>query len=216
MTSLSKSCSDKIALKECTSLLSGITSLLISPENAYLDTLILPTDQYLAESCKRAFGSAGRMASVQDIHWPSTYAFRPFQVKGTDLDLSISRKSAHSKSDVIKGSNLSAVWTPYMQEILINGVLQGRKQGDPKGASMLSRKKMAEQVCSVVPLCEILAIEHVLLYTSYKAMKASRRLSDRHHVKTDVISKALKDWVKNSEDDFSMTIQRTASSSSLI
>ena len=41
-------------------------------------------------------------------------------------------------------SNLCAVVTPQKQEILINGVLQGRKQEDPRGASCVSRRKMWE------------------------------------------------------------------------
>ena len=43
-----------------------------------------------------------------------------------------------------KGCNISGVWTLGLQETLINGVLQGRKQTDPKGASALSKAKIWE------------------------------------------------------------------------
>ncbi|KAL9124474.1 MAG: hypothetical protein Q9217_006201 [Psora testacea] len=204
ITSLSKSCSDKLAMKQCTSFLSGLASLLISPENAFLDTLILPKDQYASEACERAFGPTGRMAPVSGKDRPSGYAFLPFTVASTDHDLYISRKSALNKSDTIKGSNVSAVWTPYAQETLINGVLQGRKQGDPKGASMLSRRKLAELTCTVAASCRIPEVEDVALCNSYRAIKNSLRLSGRRLVKGDVTKEALEGWVKNVEDDFNM------------
>src|SRR6187402_1945264 len=60
---LSKSCSDKISLKQSTSLLSSISSLLISPDNIYIHSLILPSSQYSAVACTRAFSDSGRLAS---------------------------------------------------------------------------------------------------------------------------------------------------------
>ena len=140
---LSKSCSDKLALKQCTSILSSTTSLLISPENAYLDTLILPKSQYRPEACERSFGPQGRLQPVADRTWGDGHAFHPFRVRTTDLDFSYSRRNAIANSNgESKGCNISVVWTLGLQETLINGVLQGRKQTDPKGASALSKAKI--------------------------------------------------------------------------
>lgn len=142
---LSKSCSDKLALKQCTSILSSTTSLLISPENAYLDTLILPQSQYRPEACERSFGPQGRMQPIADRIWGDGHAFHPFRVRTTNLDFSYSRRNAMANSKgESKGCNISVVWTLGLQETLINGVLQGRKQTDPKGASALSKAKIWE------------------------------------------------------------------------
>lgn len=72
---LSKSCSDKIALKQCTSLLSSLASLLVHPANAYIDTLVLPESQYSAVACERAFSGTGRMKSLVGKQWNEGYAF---------------------------------------------------------------------------------------------------------------------------------------------
>ena len=56
----SKSCSDKLALTQTTSLLSSLTSLLISPQNAYITALVMPTSQFNKAACTRAFARSGR------------------------------------------------------------------------------------------------------------------------------------------------------------
>ncbi|GAB1311673.1 hypothetical protein MFIFM68171_01883 [Madurella fahalii] len=59
----SKSCSDKLALRQCTSVLSALTALFVSPRRAYLSTLVLPASQFTEAGCRRCFsggeGSAG-------------------------------------------------------------------------------------------------------------------------------------------------------------
>ncbi len=52
---LSKSCSDKLALRQCTSLLLSPTALLVGPRDAYARTLVLPRSRYSAAGCRRAF-----------------------------------------------------------------------------------------------------------------------------------------------------------------
>lgn len=59
----SKSCSDKLALRQCASLLSSLASLFVSPKGAYLATLVLPASQYSAAGCGRCF-SAGESGGV--------------------------------------------------------------------------------------------------------------------------------------------------------
>ncbi|OQE10867.1 hypothetical protein PENVUL_c003G03170 [Penicillium vulpinum] len=86
----SKSCSDKLALRQVSSLLSCETSRLVAPtENAYLAGLILPEDEISQVSCDRSFGENGRMQALEGRSWPKDakfkegtpgYRFRPFQV----------------------------------------------------------------------------------------------------------------------------------------
>lgn len=86
----SKSCSDKLALRQVSSLLSCETSRLVAPtENAYLAGLVLPEDEISQVGFDRSFGENGRMQGLKGRTWPGTaelkenapgYQFRPFQI----------------------------------------------------------------------------------------------------------------------------------------
>ncbi|KAL2117880.1 hypothetical protein VTJ04DRAFT_7540 [Mycothermus thermophilus] len=114
---LSKSCSDKLALRQCVSLLSSPTALLVSPEGVYLSTLVLPASQLVEKACARCFSAgptggesddsgqgdgdgesdggrnAGRMAPVRDKIWLGTgYAFHEMRVDATEKEFEFSRR----------------------------------------------------------------------------------------------------------------------------
>ncbi|CAG8415840.1 unnamed protein product [Penicillium salamii] len=85
----SKSCSDKLALRQVSSLLSCETSRLVAPtRNAYVAGLILPEEEISQVACERSFGENGRMKALAGRSWPSTmndetepsYRFRPFRI----------------------------------------------------------------------------------------------------------------------------------------
>ncbi|KAJ5514237.1 hypothetical protein N7463_003789 [Penicillium fimorum] len=92
----SKSCSDKLALRQVSSLLSCETSHLVTPtKNAYLTGLILPEDEISQVGCDRSFGENGRMQALSGRYWPNEtnfkeitpgYRFRPFQVLSVPSD----------------------------------------------------------------------------------------------------------------------------------
>lgn len=92
----SKSCSDKLALRQVSSLLSCETSLLVAPtENVYLAGLILPEDEISRVACDRAFGGNGRMRALVGRSWPAEvgrehsadgYRFRPFEVLSVPVE----------------------------------------------------------------------------------------------------------------------------------
>lgn len=129
-STLSKSCSDKLALRQVVSLLSYPSSFLVSPtENAYLAGLVLPEDEISRVACDRAFGAGktGRMKALTGRFWSGKetssqkhgYRFRPFEVIplplkevealwsfGKPKDAAISAKSRQK----IKTGNISAVW----------------------------------------------------------------------------------------------------------
>ncbi|KAI3321529.1 hypothetical protein HD806DRAFT_502804 [Xylariaceae sp. AK1471] len=171
---LSKSCSDKLALHQCTSLFSSLTSLLVSPSHAYISTLVLPKVQYSASGCRRAFsggkgeeedghGISARMAPIssQIRNWGAGYAFQPFSVKTTDLEFAFSRRPTtntptHSPPKITP-SPLSIAQTASptpLVESTLNGVLQGRKASDASllGASFMSRRKMWTLAVEIVAL----------------------------------------------------------------
>ncbi|KAF3394290.1 hypothetical protein F1880_005189 [Penicillium rolfsii] len=86
----SKSCSDKLALRQVSSLLSCETSRLVAPtENAYLAGLVLPEDEISRVGFERSFGEKGRMRDLVGRSWPAgteddesatAYRFRPFEI----------------------------------------------------------------------------------------------------------------------------------------
>ncbi|KAI9775245.1 MAG: hypothetical protein M1839_001363 [Geoglossum umbratile] len=197
---LSKSCSDKLALKQCTSALSSLTSLLICPQNAYIHSLILPASQYSMVACDRAFSPTGRMRVIGDKKWNGGYEFRPFAVRTTSLEFRYSRRSAMA-SERLATSNISVVWTPTLQETLIGGVLQGRKQFDPRGASQVCRRQMWRAVVDVVALCGLVGLGMAVMRGSYGGFKeVSGVLAERRRVKSEVTAGALSGWIRNGGD----------------
>lgn len=203
---LSKSCSDKLALKQCTSLLSSISALLIHPQNAYIHTLIMPTSQYVAKACQRAFGPQGRMAELVSGWDPRLtnqgYCYAPFHVKSTARDFTFSRRSAANQpSTSVIPSNISSLSYASTQETLINGVLQGRKQADPKAASAVSRRRLWSLALSIATLIGEASLSRALSRPTYHDLKADALLQPRLLVKKLVTQSTLKGWKRNSGDD---------------
>ena len=201
---LSKSCSDKLALKQYTSLLSSPTSLLLSPENAYLQSLILPSSQHIASACDRAFGVTGRLSPIAKKQWLGGYSFQPFHVRTTNREFKFSRRSMGPGGQTPKSSNISAVWTPDIQQTLINGILQGRKQTDLRGASAVCRMKIWGAVLNVLKTLAIPASSYAVDTSTYSQLKESWVLEDRRGVKFEVRAKVLRGWVQNAGDDFEL------------
>lgn len=239
---LSKSCSDKLAMHQCTSLLSGLVSLLVSPSGVYLRSLVLPETQYSATACVRCFSPEGRMAPLvssssssnsksdgftiitdvareakeeEEGEGRSGYAFRPFEVRTTSLEFSFSRRggsttanpSLEDRGDIkYVASALSTAWSANgLAENIIGGVLQGRKQTDPRGGSQVSRAKMWELARAVVEMAQAgtdaAGVAIPSSGTTYRQWKEGPALHSRRRVKERVIRDALKGWVKNIGDD---------------
>ncbi|KAK1082387.1 hypothetical protein LTR33_003954 [Friedmanniomyces endolithicus] len=212
-STLSKSCSDKLALKQCTSLLSVVGSLLVHPGGVYLQRVVVPEESYVRGAMERAFGVGGRMAGLGNVGggWGGGYGFGAFEVKTTERMFEYCKPvvggSDGGKGVEAVGSNLSALWTRSGKlEVLINGVLQGRKQFDPRGASCVSRRKVWESVREVLTsvdeagLCDQEALRLVRDCTTYEDLKAGRLLQARERVKRDVRNMALRGWTRNQGD----------------
>jgi tRNA-specific adenosine deaminase 1 len=199
---LSKSCTDKLALCQGTSLLSSVSSLLIHPSNAYITSLILPSSQYVPKSIERAFGTSGRLAGVdaRARQWKGGYVWKGFEMKTTEREFTWSRRMVLPETKSV-ASNLSAVYTPGWTETLIGGVLQGRKQLDPRGASRVCRRRIWDVAVKVAAVVGGEMVVRVLGKERYKAVKADEVLNERRRVKEDIKTAGLKGWVKNTGDD---------------
>ncbi|PKX94704.1 tRNA-specific adenosine deaminase [Aspergillus novofumigatus IBT 16806] len=129
---LSKSCSDKLALRQVSSLLSYEAGLLVAPtRNAYIEGLILPEEEISPVGFERCFSATGRMKTLNRRFWPAPddsvgqcgYRFHPFQVLSVPNDLietiwpfrkpkptSEATTPAQTPPKKNKPGNVSAVW----------------------------------------------------------------------------------------------------------
>ncbi|KAL3426575.1 tRNA-specific adenosine deaminase [Phlyctema vagabunda] len=225
---LSKSCTDKLSLKTSTSLLSSLTSLLILPSNCYLSSITLPASQYSQTACTRAFisrlaplaapdpsQSPRQQSSVTSL-WEGGYRFQPVQVKTTIHEFAFCRRlPEYGAAMQFVSSNLSAAWTPSgIEETVIGGVLQGRKQFDVRGASKLCKRRMWKLALEIAMLATAASgagaarrtqkqkqIQQTLQTPLYRDIKDSALLQARRRVKEDVRSLALPGWVRNEDGD---------------
>jgi tRNA-specific adenosine deaminase 1 len=212
---LSKSCSDKMALKQCTSLLSSMASLLISPRGVYLESLVLPEARLSTIACNRSFSRQGRMASMEGRSWGGEYAFTPFRVQACAQEFAFSQRMVMSRAENTAASNMAAAWTANgLEEGLVGGALSGCKQFHAKSASSLSRRKMWGLVSEVARLLEPQTchaeLDEALHNNSYEKLKGSLVLEARRKAKGDARSEALKGWTRNTGDDeFGLDIRST-------
>jgi tRNA-specific adenosine deaminase 1 len=139
------------------------------------------------------------------------YSFHPFSVEGTTRTFDYGKPT--TREDTAVPSNLSALCTLHTSEVLINGVLQGRQQADPHGASRVSRRKIWEAVVDVVGLAGEAAThageEEVVGNLRDLASDvgegsyadAKIRCAAREEVKRVVKEVALKKWRRNEGDE---------------
>lgn len=214
----SKSCSDKLALRQCTSVLGSLAALFVSPRGAYLATLVVPASQYSAGACARCF--RGRMRAVEGRAWRGTgYGFVGLRVETTGREFEFSRRAVASSPASVGGkdgdgdgdgegkiktaaSNLAVAWTRdgVVEEGLIGGVLQGRKAFDVKGASLVSRRKMWAAAVEVAAALGHDEISKELAKETYDGVKEGDLSRARRRVKEEVREEALKGWIRNTGD----------------
>jgi len=180
--------------------------MLIHPGIAYISTLIMPNSQYIGHACERAWGSHGRMAPL--LHnWDKKltmagYSFRPFTVRPTTREFAFSRRAYLSADPVIfVPSNISTLIVGSNHETLINGVLQGRKQADPKGASAVSRRRTWSLALSIAAELRNSSLHHTFSEVTYAQVKDSPTLRARGLSKDRAKQDPLKGWKRNLGDD---------------
>lgn len=181
--------------------------MLISPIGLYIDTLVLPAPQYYHQALDRAFSPEGRMSLVTDLKWSGGYSFSPFKFCKTEVEFEFSRRSGELSAPAFKGSNICAVYTPTLQETLINGVLQGRRQFDGKGGSALCNARIYNLVYQISAVLgqPLLSCIHGNIW--YGQLKECELLRSRRKAKDDVRRHALKGWIRNAGDNFKLPLK---------
>jgi tRNA-specific adenosine deaminase 1 len=213
---LSKSCTDKLALKQFSSLLAFPVDMFVcQTANAFIQSVIVYEGQYDIVGYARAFGSTGRLVSVasRGAHF---FGFRP-------LPVSVSRFPFDKNPGVSsqKASNVSALWirgaglsSTHVVESLLNGVKQGFKQFEERTwkESVVCRKQMwllGQGVGSLIVHSQprtvhdptlVLSIQEWLRADTYHEAKGSTIREFKKGKKGAVIEK-LAGWVSNNGDE---------------
>ncbi|RVD88440.1 uncharacterized protein DFL_002625 [Arthrobotrys flagrans] len=223
---LSKSCTDKLTLKQLTSILSSPSSIVISPtENAYIKTFTVPFGKYNDEGHARAFATTppnGRLSNLPDILKSSSsdeiggYSFNP--LTPTPLPKSFPLTYTYSKpppqDTTTKASNISTLYinhpsTPSVAEVLISGVKQGNAQlstarGDKKG-SVVCRKRtwlFLRRIVDLLPESHRDIKTKVENSNTYLELKAIDIHNTRSRIKMKhLVTEALNGWERNVGDD---------------
>ena len=217
---MSKSCTDKLTLKQVMSILCFPASLIIaSTANTYLSGLIVPSTRYSEEGFVRAFGPNGRLSSLQTWQLPASTQYRPFQIFVLPSDF---EQFPFSRTDTAQGSikagNVSAVFVRRTlgssmdtNETILGGVKQGHRpfESDPKKPSVACRLKLWEAVRSIIDSLqekESIPVEikqelsRAGAATTYAQLKASDLHADRRAAK-GIVTRSLGKWPKNSGDE---------------
>ena len=133
------------------------------------------------------------MKALNGKLWKGAYGYQPFTVQTTELEFQFSRQVILTNPGSSRGSNISAVWNWHLGETLVNGVIQGWKQADSRGASAISQFKMSQLASDVFNhLVDQQVQSGCTAFDDY-----SPSVSDREKAKDDVRSNALKGWIKN-------------------
>jgi tRNA-specific adenosine deaminase 1 len=137
------------------------------------------------------------MKELTGMDWENGYSFRPFEVRTTGREFSFSRRQTLIAGDKLVPSNISVSLTPHQFETLIGGVLQGRKQGDIKGASRVCKSRMWKLALEVSELVGASQVKRCLNLDKYVDVKRDRLLDERRRVKDNVRHEVLDGWVRN-------------------
>ncbi|RAK86134.1 hypothetical protein BO79DRAFT_130046, partial [Aspergillus costaricaensis CBS 115574] len=142
----SKSCSDKLALRQVSSLLSRGMSLLVAiTENAYLAGVVMPREEVSETGCVRAWGVEGRMGPlVSRFEGGGGYGYHPFRVLSVDMGVveelwAFGKPKSKEAGMKCKPGNISAVWAAAP-------VLGGGGSGSGGGVDRYAAENGAKQL----------------------------------------------------------------------
>lgn len=175
---LSKSCSDKLALKQYTGVLNSVVSQFVEPLGFHLTYLVLPGGRVIDKSLNRCF----RERLNGDFH------------EITILETSMQHEFQRDEHKV--PSSLSLVHIPGLVDECINNFVKegfySKKKVRKGGESAVSRHSMLEQCQS------LLELDDCLTYYDIK-----RRNTTYHRLKTTA-QESLGNWNHTTRDDFAI------------
>jgi len=199
---LSKSCSDKLALISCTSLLNSYLSSIINPSSCYISSLITPTSSFHDIGFHRAFHQ--RLSLVKDHNWGHGFSFQPFQIATTNFSIPeplLPPKGANSKSSASSPTSVIYV-SGRSTEVLLGGVKIGSSFPPPsvRTASSLCRANMASDFIKLISRhqewFQDLQLDELRTYGQIKGWAGKRK---------DIVKMSVREvlgtWRKNDGDE---------------
>lgn len=183
---LSKSCSDKLTLKQFTSILNGVTGFFVDPNGVYIKYLILPEEKADISALERCFHER-----FNPLPNDTGYSLHKIQIMQTSKTHSFAKDQPKHPP-----SNISLIYVPEynFNESIVNSVKEGyytkRKVVRKNGESELSRYKLFK---SAQPL---ISPNDAKSYIEWKLMS-------KHYKKAkDSAIRAIGGWHPTATDDF--------------
>lgn len=195
--SLSKSCSDKLCMKQFTSLLNSTTFSFIDPAyryQFYLEYIVIPEESISPVDVQRCFSDRLNLdkseTNIQDY-------FHAFKILPTELpDFPYQFKLNNSLNACATSLVYSPVY-PNMLEVINKGVLNGRsskKHINKEASSQLCREALFERVAELNSNC----FENIKTYSNFKgSIKELRKIKEG-------AKKIFKNWGESTIDDFTI------------
>ncbi|KAK9478884.1 adenosine deaminase/editase [Lipomyces japonicus] len=199
---MSKSCSDKLAARQRTSLLLTATSTIMSAQNMYLTELIVPSQKHDLSSFGRAFGRVRPFDCTTALARPAEYGFVPITV--TTYSAVAGRMFAHDRTRqelVSKPSMVSLVYVAGGQhgaEAIVKGRRMGGRAGTAAAASVVCRQALARAAALAIMAVENPHDQVVTRYIELKTMDPARVAVKQ------ATRRALGNWTPTATDDFSL------------
>ncbi|CAM9024747.1 hypothetical protein WICANDRAFT_97105 [Wickerhamomyces anomalus NRRL Y-366-8] len=183
---LSKSCSDKLAVKQFTSILNGVTSSFVHPKGCYLKYLVIPEDKVDMPAMERCFHDRFNPHPINHM-----YTLNRLKILTTKETHSFAKEQSNQPP-----SNTSLIYVPKynFNESIVNSVKEGyytkRKSVRKNGESELSRYKLFQESQS--------------LSGGFKARSYFEwKLTNKEYRKAKEIAKeAIGAWCCTATDDF--------------
>ena len=209
-------------------MLQCVTALIVSPKSAYVDSLFLPSSPHSSSSLNRAFSSNGRLKELAGRKWDGEYAMRYFNISSYPATLLTSdsdgyrytrESTALQQNAIAVPSNISTVYLPSedppYREVLISGVLMGRKAFSGKGESVLCKYSLWKTAIEVAILLKdqnLLPELNVERYASLKKLPGNQRPIVGEDIR-GVLTANIDTWERNGDiggDDFGLERDSTA------
>lgn len=187
----SKSCSDKLALRQFTSILCGILARIVNPEHFYLSGLVVPLSQLNSSDFTRAFSKEGRLRNYTKYKFQfKEYQPHFFSYLGTRLRFENSKEAIPHGKPCFK----SIVWSSWHPcEAILGGVQMGSKPFSGKGYSIYCRKELTLQV---LKLASCQSIDSYLCYKQTNSRTTTKQ----------IVYEILGGWLATSNDDFGVCV----------
>lgn len=185
---LSKSCSDKLCMKQLIGITNAITSFLF-PDGIHIDYLVLPKEKFKEDDINRCFYDRffQKLEGENNIH--------PLKVIGYNNDDYKFHKPKPNSPDVPSQLSLLHVIPSKYTQILNNGVKNGsfikNKRPKTNGESIICNRQLYKKA-------QVLLDQDVATYDDLKKTNTRRQALKKRGRET------LSDWVSTDMDDFDL------------